>query len=217
VRIPSIQTDGLSHQQLLRSMNALMAHQAEVDECLATLLRPLIDVELSVIFYELTTIRTESPTLMPTLQAMLARLPHVRRLVVVADRSLLSIDNIEQMSALKMPDGQSIEFILAVPGRAWRSRTLSDSGAKARFFHEVCEANLARIVRVDLKSDLFSYDIDQRALARARLMDGKLLLVTNVDDLSAASECSRAKSRSVRCLIVCRIRSAPTRASVSWR
>jgi len=159
----------------------------------------------------------ESPTLMPTLQAMLARLPHVRRLVVVADRSLLSIDNIEQMSALKMPDGQSIEFILAVPGRAWRSRKLSDSGAKARFFHEVCEANLARIVRVDLKSDLFSYDIDQRALARARLMDGKLLLVTNVDDLSAASECSRAKSRSVRCLIVCRIRSAPTRASVSWR
>jgi hypothetical protein len=62
VRIPSIQTDGLSHQQLLRSMNALMAHQAEVDECLATLLRPLIDVELSVIFYELTTIRTEGLT-----------------------------------------------------------------------------------------------------------------------------------------------------------
>jgi transposase len=211
----------------------------------------------------------ESPTLMPTLQAVLARFPHVRRLVVVADRGLLSIDNIEQMSALKMPDGQSIEFILAVPGRryadfeeilapaqaraarateelieesqwqgyrlvlahnpikaaeqttlrdqriaalekraselvgklddqeagrTWRGRKLSDSGAKARFFHEVCEANLARIVRVDLKSDLFSYDIDQRALARARLMDGKLLLVTNVDDLSAAAIVERYKA-----------------------
>jgi len=294
-----------------------MAHQAEVDECLATLLRPLIDVELSVIFYDLTTIRTEgltkqtddvrqfgmskegmvarqfmlgvvqtsdglpihhevfdgntaeSPTLMPTLQAVLARFPHVRRLVVVADRGLLSIDNIEQMSALKMPDGQSIEFILAVPGRryadfeeilapaqaraaqateelieesqwqgyrlvlahnpikaaeqtalrdqriaalekranelvgkldgqdtgrTWRGRKLSDSGAKARFFHEVCEANLARIVRVDLQSDLFSYDIDRRALARARLMDGKLLLVSNVDDLSAAAIVERYKA-----------------------
>jgi len=317
VRIPSIQTDGLAHQQLLCSMDALMAHQAEVDECLATLLRPLIDVELSVIFYDLTTIRTEgltkqtddvrqfgmskegmvarqfmlgvvqtsdglpihhevfdgntaeSPTLMPTLQAVLARFPHVRRLVVVADRGLLSIDNIEQMSALKMPDGQSIEFILAVPGRryadfeeilapaqaraaqateelieesqwqgyrlvlahnpikaaeqtalrdqriaalekranelvgkldgqdtgrTWRGRKLSDSGAKARFFHEVCEANLARIVRVDLQSDLFSYDIDRRALARARLMDGKLLLVSNVDDLSAAAIVERYKA-----------------------
>jgi hypothetical protein len=317
VRIPSIQTDSLTHQQLLRSMDALMAHQSEVDECTATLLRPLIDVELSVIFYDLTTIRTEglseqgedvrrygmskeggvarqfmlgvvqtadglpihhevfagntaeAPTLMPTLQSVLARFPHVRRLVVVADRGLLSIDNIEQMSALRMPDGQAIEFILAVPGRrygdfedilapvqaralgateelidelqwqgrrlvvahdpvkaaeqsalrderiakleqkatelagkldsqdggrAWRGRKLSDSGAKARFFHEVCEAHLANIVRVDLKSDLFTYDIDPRALARARLMDGKLLLVTNVTDLSAAEVVERYKA-----------------------
>jgi hypothetical protein len=211
----------------------------------------------------------ESPTLMPTLHSVLARFPHVRRLVVVADRGLLSIDNIEQMSALKMPDGQSIEFILAVPGRrygdfedilapvqtralgateelidelqwqgrrlvvahdpvkaaeqsglrdegiakleqranelagkldsqdggrVWRGRKLSDSGAKARFFHEVCESHLANIVRVDLKSDLFTYDIDPRALARARLMDGKLLLVTNVNDLSAAEVVERYKA-----------------------
>jgi hypothetical protein len=33
---------------------------------------------------------------------------------------------------------------------------------------------MARIVRVDLKSELFSYSIDERALAHARLMDGKL-------------------------------------------
>jgi hypothetical protein len=79
-------------------------------------------------------------------------------------------------------------------GRAWRGRKLSDSGAKARFFHEVCEAHLANIVRVDLKSDLFTYDIDPRALARARLMDGKLLLVTNVNDLSAAEVVERYKA-----------------------
>ncbi len=46
-------------------------------------------------------------------------------------------------------------------------------------------AHLRRIIRVDLKSELFTYDIDPKALALARAMDGKLLLVTNVKDLSA--------------------------------
>jgi hypothetical protein len=49
----------ITHQQLLRSMDALMDHQASVDDCVAQLLRPLIDDELSVVFYDLTTIRTE--------------------------------------------------------------------------------------------------------------------------------------------------------------
>jgi len=37
-------------------------------------------------------------------------------------------------------------------GKVHRSRKLSDSGAKARFFHEVSDAHLPRIVRVDLMS-----------------------------------------------------------------
>lgn len=317
VRIGSMRTEAITHQQLLRSMDALMHHQEAVDACVASLLRPLIDDELSLVFYDLTTIRAEgasecpedvrrfgmskeggierqfmlgvvqtadgmpihhevfagntaeAPTLMPMLTTMLGRYPHLKRLVVVADRGLLSLDNIEQLSALTTPAGQPIEFILAVPGRRyadfetilapvqakaakacsefieelrwqnrrlvlahdpekaaeqgalrrsrlaalerraeelagkldgqdegkrWRGRKLSDSGAKARFFHEVCEASLASIVRVDLKSDLFSYDIDERALRRAELMDGKLLLVTNVEDLSAADVVARYKA-----------------------
>lgn len=51
--------EALTHQQLLRSMDALMDHQAAVDDCIAGLLRPLIDDELSVVFYDLTTIRAE--------------------------------------------------------------------------------------------------------------------------------------------------------------
>ena len=39
--------------------------------------------------------------------------------------------------------------------------------------------------KVDLKSDLFTYGIDEAALARAQLMDGKLMLVTNVQDMTA--------------------------------
>ena len=148
VSIPGIDPGELTHQQLLRSMDALMDHQAAVDDCVAQLLRPLIDTELSVVFYDLTTIRAEglseqtgeirrfgmakegviarqfllgvvqtadgmpiyhevfagntaeAPTLEPTLAKVLARYPHIRRLVVVADRGLLSIDNLAQLEAL---------------------------------------------------------------------------------------------------------------------
>jgi len=317
VRIGSMRAERITHQQLLRSMDALMDHQDAADACVAKLLRPLIDDELSLVFYDLTTIRTEglseqsadvrrfgmskegliarqfmlgvvqtadgmpiyhevfagntaeAPTLLPTLKTVLGRYPHLRRLIIVADRGLLSLDNIEQLSALTVACGQPIEFILAVPGRRyadfetllepvqaraanaagefieelrwhdrrlvlahdpekaqeqsalrrarlaalerraeelvgkldaqdegkrWRGRRLSDSGAKARFFHEVCEASLASIVRVDLKSDLFAYDIDERMLKRAELMDGKLLLVTNVEDLSPQDIVARYKA-----------------------
>ena len=317
VSMPGVDSAKLSHQQLLRSMDALMDHQDAVDDCVAGLLRPLIDTELSVVFYDLTTIRTEglseqdgdvrrfgmskegliarqfmlgvvqtadgmpiyhevfagntaeAPTLKPTLEKVLARYPHIRRLIVVADRGLLSLDNIEELGKLKLPGAQPLEFILAVPGRRYgdfteilesfqakaaqaeeetidearwqrlrlvvahnpqqaqaqtaqrreriaalqaradqlagkldgqdagevkRGRKLSDSGAKARFFHEVSEAHLARIVKVDLKSDLFTYDIDAQAQQRAELMDGKLLLVTNVADLEPREVVKRYKA-----------------------
>jgi transposase len=79
-------------------------------------------------------------------------------------------------------------------GAVQRGRKLSDSGAKARFFHEVAEAHLSKIIKVDLKSELFTYDIDETALKRVQMMDGKLLLVTNVADLSAREVVSRYKS-----------------------
>ena len=316
VSMPDIDVATLSHQQLLRSMDALMDHQAAVDDCVAQLLRPLIDSDLSVVFYDLTTIRAEghsqqdgdvrhfgmskegviarqfmlgvvqtadgmpiyhevfdgntaeAPTLEPTLKKVLARYPHIKRLVVVADRGLLSLDNIEALSKLTAGD-RALEFILAVPGRRYgefldilepmsaraaqaceeiveeaqwqghrlvvahnperaaeqtaqrsarilalqqradqlagkldaqdegkvqRGRKLSDSGAKARFFHEVSDAHLARIIKVDLKSDLFTYEIDPTALARAQVMDGKLMLVTNVADMTPVEVLRRYKS-----------------------
>ena len=317
VNLPGVDAAKLTHQQLLRSMDALMDHQDAVDDCVAGLLRPLIDTELSVVFYDLTTIRTEglseqdgdvrrmgmskegliarqfmlgvvqtadgmpiyhevfagntaeAPTLKPTLEKVLARYPHIRRLIVVADRGLLSLDNIEELGKLKLGGAQPLEFILAVPGRRYgefsevlqgfqakaataqtetidearwqglrlvvahnpaqaqaqtaqrreriaqlqaradqlagkldwqdagevkRGRKLSDSGAKARFFHEVSDAHLARIVKVDLKSDLFTYEIDAAAQQRAELMDGKLMLVTNVVDLQPGEVVQRYKA-----------------------
>ena len=79
-------------------------------------------------------------------------------------------------------------------GSVLRGRKLSDSGAKARLFHEVSNAQLARIIKVDLKSDLFTYEIDESALARAQFMDGKLMLITNVRDMASLEVIRRYKS-----------------------
>ena len=50
--------DGLpQHQHLLRAMDVLDEHSAALGTRLATLMRPLIDEELSVVFYDLTTVR----------------------------------------------------------------------------------------------------------------------------------------------------------------
>lgn len=51
------------------------------------------------------------------------------------------------------------------------------------------------IVKVDLQSDLFTWTIDDRALARAELNDGKVLLVNNVPELAAHEILRRYKSR----------------------
>ena len=318
VAMPDVDVSLVSHQHLLRSMDALMDHQAEVDAVVAGLLRPLIDQELSVVFYDMTTIRAEglseidgdvrqfgmakegliarqfmlgvvqtgdglpiyhevfdgntaeAPTLLPTLKTVLARFPSIRRVVLVADRGLLSLDNLEALSAIRLDSGEPLEFVLAVPGRRygefadllrpfhetrcanatdevvgelpWRDfrlvvahrpdvaaeqgklrkeritaleqqaatwagkldaqdagakakgRKLSDSGAKARFYHAVKEAHLAHILRTDMKGDLFSYRVDADALALAELMDGKLLLVTNAKDMKPVEVVVRYKA-----------------------
>ncbi|WP_412524105.1 IS1634 family transposase [Burkholderia sp. S-53] len=56
----------------------------------------------------------------------------------------------------------------------------------------MCEAKLASILKVDPRSELFTYETDDRALAR--MMDGKLLLVTNVADLTPVEVIARYKS-----------------------
>jgi hypothetical protein len=75
-----------------------------------------------------------------------------------------------------------------------RGRKTSDGGVRARFYRAVSEAHLSKIILVDLKSELFAWSIDERALALAEIMDGKLLLVTNATDLSQAEVLVRYKS-----------------------
>lgn len=317
VTLPGVMADKIEHQQLLRAMDALVLYQDEVDQVLSNLLRPLVDQDLAVVFYDMTTIRAEGlsqqdddmrkygmskegliarqvmlgvvqtaeglplyhevfdgntaevTTLKPTIEKIVQRFP-IKRVIAVADRGLLSTDNLADLQTIKLPGGGTLEFILAVPGRRYadfiellapfhsaqcvhakkevigevlwnklrliiahdpevaqdagakrdsliqsleqqaaqwsgkldgqdsgkrtRGRKLSDGGARARFYHEVCEAHLARIIRVDLKSELFTYTIDEQALTHARLMDGKLLLVTNTPDFGSDDIVKRYKS-----------------------
>ena len=329
VALPDVEVKEITHQQLLRSMDALIDNQDAVDDVMASLLRPLVDQDLSVAFYDMTTIRAEglatvdgdirkfgmakegliarqfmlgvvqtseglpihhevfdgntaeTKTLLPILKRVMDRFPHLRRLVLVADRGLLSLDNLEALQAIHLkqvlsgppdqtsPHAQALEFIIAVPGRRYaefsdllgefqqkcmqasteivgeidwnglrlivahdpltaleqrvkrstkmaeledlakgwvgkldgqdqglkkRGRKLSDSGTKARFYRAVCEAHFSHLIKVDLKAELFSYTIDEEALRLAEMMDGKLLVVTNVQDMSPGQVIERYKS-----------------------
>ena len=53
---------------------------------------------------------------------------------------------------------------------------------------------ITKIIKVDLKSDTFTYDINQEALKLAETLDGKLLLVTNTHDLEPQEVIARYKS-----------------------
>ena len=351
------------HHHLLRAMDVLDDHADAIADRLALLMRPLIDQELSVVFYDLTTVRihgehqvdqdvravgaskeggvarqfmlslvqtaeglpiahevhpgntAEAATLLPMIRKLLERWP-LKRVVLVADRGLLSLNNLRELDALraelaKAGRAVSLEYVLAVPaarygefkdelqalhqahdssqawvaemtwrhstradkadkadnvdtaaegtatagadhsqtqpvkaakaapeivtyrlvvdhdpeaaqrrtlarraeiaelvalGEQWggrldaqeqgqrsRGRPLSDSGAKARLYNAVKEANLAHLIKVDLKSELFQFTIDEARQQYLERLDGKLLLVTNTD-APAAQVVQRYKS-----------------------
>ena len=155
------------HQQLLRAMDVLDEHAQVIGQRLAMLMRPLIDQELSVVFYDLSTVRVhgeselaedvrdfgmsksglierqfvlslvqtaqglpiahevhpgntaEAKTLLPMMRTLLARWP-LKRVVLVADRGLLSVNNLQQLQQLQAElhgAGRDVrlEYVLAVP------------------------------------------------------------------------------------------------------
>jgi hypothetical protein len=62
VSLPEVDTVAMTHQHLLRSMDALITHQDAVDGVVARLLRPLIGQDLPLVVYDLTTIRATGLT-----------------------------------------------------------------------------------------------------------------------------------------------------------
>ena len=155
------------HQELLRAMDVVDEHSGAIGGRLALLMRPLIDQDLAVVFYDLTTVRVhgdtevdddvrrhgmskdgglarqfmlslvrtaeglpiahevhpgntaEAATLLPMIRSLLQRWP-LKRVVLVADRGLLSLSNLQQLAALQqeLHAGCSdvlLQYVLAVP------------------------------------------------------------------------------------------------------
>jgi hypothetical protein len=312
VAMPAVPAE-ITHQHLLRAMDALMDHSETVEAALARQIRPLVDRDLAVVFYDLTTVRihgegevdddirafgmnketggiarqfvlgvvqtadglplmhtvhpgnvAETKTLQSMLTTVLQRFP-VQRVILVADRGLLSLDNISELTVMaeREPGGRKLEFILAVPARRYaelaetfqdlafsdglaeasfaghrlivahdpdraalqsehrrariaeleamaekmvkkldaqesgdtaRGRRASDRGAYSRFTRAVAEAELTRFLKADLQSDLFSWTVQEAAIAQAELFDGKLALLTNAPDLTPAETVLRYRS-----------------------
>jgi transposase len=302
-----------THQHLLRAMDALIDHADRVESELARQIRPLVDHDLAIVFYDLTTVRihgessvdhdlraygmnketggiarqfvlgvvqtadglplmhtvhpgnvAETKTLQAMLATVLQRFP-IQRIILVADRGLLSLENIGELTALaKQARGsRTLEFILAVPARRYgelvetfrglafdedgvteatfaghrlivahdplraaeqsdrrrariaeldamaekmvgkldaqdagqtaKGRRASDRGAYSRFARAVAEAEMTRFLKPDFAADRFSWSVDEEAIAEAELFDGKLALITNAPDLSAAEAVARYK------------------------
>jgi transposase len=301
----------VTHQHLLRAMDALMDHADSVETALARQIRPLVDRDLEIVFYDLTTVRIHGEgrveedlrafgvnketggiarqfvlgvvqtadglplmhTVHPgnvaetkTLQAMLAKVLErfaIQRIILVADRGLSSLDNIGELTAMADRGGRRLEFILAVPARRYaelaetfqalafdaddlaesrfaehrlivahdpilaaeqgdrrrariaeleamaekmvgkldaqdagktaKGRRASDRGAYSRFTRAVAEAEMTRFLKADFTAERFSWSVDDDAMARAELFDGKLALITNAPDLTPAEAVVRYK------------------------
>ena len=56
VLVPGVVAESVTHDRLLAAMDALMDEIEAVEARLAELIRPLLDTELAVVFYDLTTV-----------------------------------------------------------------------------------------------------------------------------------------------------------------
>lgn len=223
----------VTHQHLLRAMDALMDHAERVEMELAKQIRPLVDRDLAVVFYDLTTVRihgegrleedlrafgmnketggiarqfvlgvvqtaeglplmhtvhpgnvAETKTLQAMLTTVLARFP-VERVILVADRGLLSLDNIDALTALTDQGGRKLEFILAVPARRYGelSDTFRDLSFDAEGLAETAFAGHRLIVALDpLRA------AEQSAKRRARIAELEALAEKMVRKLDAQDD-----------------------------
>jgi len=319
--MPGIDPEAVHHMQLMRAMDALEENKNAVEQAVANQLHPLLDKDLSVVFYDVTSVRihgtaqleddlraygqskdihgigrqfalgviqtaeglpiahevfegnvAETRTLVPILQRLQKRFA-LRRIVIVADRGLLSLDNVAALEELGRAQGVCVDYILAVPARRYsafadilrevqpaldsadgpvdqdvitetlweerrlviahnaaraaeqtgarqsiiaeldalgdalarkldaqdagengRGRRSSDRGAYQRFHKALLEKQMTRFIKPDLGSPSFTYSVDEEALEQAERLDGKLLLVTSLSDMTPEEVVHRYRS-----------------------
>jgi transposase len=164
VYLPGRPRPRVTHQQLLRAMDALLVHQAQLERQLTQSLLPQFAPALEVVFYDLTTIGVQGESEreddlrqygyakgggtqrqftvgvvqtaeglpithevfeghvgeVRTVRGIVERLCErfvLQRLVVIADRGMLSLENLELLERIRLPRGRAVEYIVAVPAR----------------------------------------------------------------------------------------------------
>ncbi len=231
VSIPDMPA-AVTHQHLLRTMDALIEHGRQIENLVAEQLRPLLDQQLSVVFYDLTTIRihgearldndlrahgrnketggiarqfvlgvvqsaegiplmhtvhagnvAETKTLQSMLTQVLARFP-VERVILVADRGLLSLDNIAELTQLAEDQTRKLQFILAVPAR--RYSELHDTVETLTWRDELAESTFAGHRLVVAHDPVRA--AEQTARRRERIQEQVDFAQTLVNKLNAQDE-----------------------------
>ena len=206
---------------------------------------------------------SETTTVQGIVTGLAKRFP-IRRLVFVADRAMISLDNLAELEGIELPDKRRVEYILAVPARRYRKMTedlpelhqrlmaetkgsdgeavaevevdgrrlvvahspkiakrarrmrakrvvkalavarklaaklndqddgvpqrgrrLSDGGAKITFGQELSKRKLTRLIEIETDDEIFWWDWKIDELKRDLELDGKLVLISNVRDLTA--------------------------------
>lgn len=234
--------EAVTHQHLLRAMDALIDHADRVESELAKQIRPLVDHDLAIVFYDLTTVRihgegtvdhdlraygmnkqtggiarqfvlgvvqtadglplmhtvhpgnvAETKTLQAMLATVLQRFP-IQRVILVADRGLLSLENICELTALaeQARGGRTLEFILAVPAR--RYGELAETFRGLAFDEDgVTEATLAGHRLIVANDPLRA--AEQSARRRARIAELDAMAEKMVGKLDAQDAGQTAKGR----------------------
>ena len=235
----------VEHHHLLRAMDALMDNVDRVEAELARQIRPLVDRDLTVVFYDLTTVRihgegevdddiraygmnketggiarqfvlgvvqtaeglplmhtvhpgnvAETRTLQSMLATVLQRFP-IERVILVADRGLLSLYNIGALTSLAEQGGRTLEFILAVPARRYsdlvdtfRDMVFDENGlAEDRF------AGHRLIVAHDLLRAAEQGDRRRARVAELEAMAEKMVGKLDAQDAGKTAKGRRASDR----------------------
>lgn len=238
VSIPGMPED-IDHDQLLRTMDALMDRSERIEASVAALLRPMLDQQLSVVFYDLTTVRVhgegqvdgdvrafgmsketggiarqfvlgvvqsadglplmhtvhagnvaETKTLKSMLEKVLERFA-VERVIIVADRGLLSLDNVAELTRIADDSARKLQFILAVPARRYSELGATLEGLK--FADGLAEGRFADHRLVVAHDPLRA--AEQSAKRRARIAEIELLGETLVTKLDAQDDGASARGR----------------------
>jgi transposase len=235
----------VEHHHLLRAMDALMDHADRVESELAKQIRPLVDRNLTVVFYDLTTVRihgegeveqdiraygmnketggiarqfvmgvvqtaeglplmhtvhpgnvAETKTLQAMLSRVLQRFP-IERVILVADRGLLSLDNIDALTSLAKEGGRTLEFILAVPARRYGElvETFRTLAFDAEGLAETTFAGHRLIVAHDPLRAAEQGEARRARIAELDAMAEKMVGKLNAQDEGATPQGRRASDR----------------------